>query len=417
MDTPAKFETRKFFAHCFTYLNTLPTLEKPNSKTHPREYFLYQLLQCYISHEEGAYRSTREILNYLIGLLGCKTLIDVPRFSNDIKSSYEESESVVMNDEERQNLNNLYIERTLKRKLAYEQRSTDPKAYNEFNNKRVKKIEQRRQTEPATGSLFSPLTQNKSPGFVVSSQEPQQQEENKEKITMSPYNPHVISYEPSVDDLYQDGYIPKEISTPAHMPPALNGDAFDYTEFTPRRSTEDLEENLADIAANLDDGGRISRQTNRDTPCRSRSSSVSSFSSNRSSRRSSSSSSSCRSRSPSPLKAPTPPPRKAPPKNRSKGVAFMIKDKGVYSCMSGYSSYLKSKIKRAEGVILVEPMYIVDDNLDLATVWTKLSNKILNKFPFLSKVNKTLKSKSISAQREQEIQSYIVKQLKKMNFK
>lgn len=437
-----------FFTDCYGYLKNLPVLKKPNSITHPSEYFLYQLLQCFISCEETSFQSTLEILEYL------KTLVKIKISSKvDIEALFRESESAIKSDEEKQQLKSTYQERTLKRKMAYEYRTTNPQAYQEFNNKRVKKIQHRRQTEPATSRSLMDSPQyfnNKSPGFVVSSQEeeetparPQQPAyadslpavpECAEIVTASPYNPFTSSYEPSVADLFNDGYKPKEISTPAYIPPALNGDMEFVAEFTPRRSTEDMEDNLADVAADLE-GTRRSRPRDRNVLSRSpsprtdrsrsklrdRSRSYVSHrspSASSSSSKSSSSSSSESSRRSSPVRPqpPPPPPPRRVAKNRTKGVAFMIKNKGEYACMSGFSSYLKSKIKRTQGVLLVEPMYINNDDLDLAKVWTDLSQKILSKFKSITKTNKTLKTKSISNELQESIKIYIVKQLRKLNF-
>lgn len=457
MATPSEF-----FNQCFDYLNTLPKLNKPNSNTHPDEYFLYQLLQCYISYKEKSHQATVKILDYLNSLMKFKTASRGVSFPTNIASSYHESESAVRSDEERQILKTVYQEHTLKRKLAYEHRVTNPDAYNEFNMKRVKKIQQRRQTEPASSSnlYYTPsYVQNHSPGFVVSSQEEEEVPATEPEqfadtpapaeadpapadyAPMSPYDPYARPYEPSVNDLFKDGYLPNVIDSPAHLPPALNGDLGFINEFTPPRSTEDLEENLTHVAANLESDR--SRQRSRSSqkrravltpspsPVRSRdrsrsnlrqrSPSVCSSKSSKSSKssrssRSNSSNSSTSSRSQTPVRPPPPPPPRKVAQNRTKGIAFMIKDKGVYSCMSGYSSYLKSKIKRTQGKLLVEPMYINNDNVDLAVVWTDLARKLLSKFSFLSKVNKTLKAKSISDTQEGIIRSYIVKQLRKLKF-
>lgn len=444
-----------FFTNCYGYLKNLPVLKKPNSKTHPSEYFLYQLLQCFISCEETSFHSTLEILEYL------KTLVKIKISSKvNIESLFRESESAIKSDEEKQQLKSTYQERTLKRKMAYEYRTTNPQAYQEFNTKRVKKIQHRRQTEPATSRSLMDSPQyfdNKSPGFVVSSQEeeetparpqrtpspPQQpayadslpaEPECAEDVSTSPYNPFTSSYEPSVADLFNDGYKPNVISTPAYIPPALNGDMEFVAEFTPRRSTEDMEDNLADVAADLE-GTRYNPYRPRDRNVLSRSPSPrtdrsrsklrdrsrsyvshrSPSASSSSSKSSSSSSESSRRSSPVRPQPPPPPPHRVA-KNRTKGVAFMIKNKGEYACMSGYSSYLKSKIKRTQGVLLVEPMYINNDDLDLAKVWTDLSQKILSKFKSITKTNKTLKTKSISNDLQESIKIYIVKQLRKLNF-
>lgn len=464
MATPSEF-----FNQCFDYLNTLPKLNKPNSNTHPDEYFLYQLLQCYISYKEKSHQATVQILDYLNSLMKVKTASRGVSFPTNIASSYHESESAVRSDEEKQILKTVYQEHTLKRKLAYEHRVNNPEAYNEFNMKRVEKIQQRRQTVPASSSNLYYTPAYMSPGFVVSSQEediaeevpatepeqfadtPAPAEEDPAPVQdadyapMSPYDPYARPYEPSVNnlftsvnDLFKDGYLPNVIDSPAHLPPALNGDLGFINEFTPPRSTEDLEENLTRVAANLESDR--SRQRSRSSqkkravltpspsPVRSRarsrsnlrqrSPSVCSSKSSRSSRssRSNSSNSSTSSRSQTPVRPPPPPPPRKVAQNRTKGIAFMIKDKGVYSCMSGYSSYLKSKIKRTQGKLLVEPMYINNDNVDLAVVWTDLARKLLSKFSFLSKVNKTLKAKSISDTQEGIIRSYIVKQLRKLKF-
>ncbi|AJK91682.1 ORF021 [Spodoptera frugiperda granulovirus] len=422
MSTP---ETKKFFDATFNYLRRIPVLPKPDQKLQPREYFLYQLLQCFVSYEEKSYKSTVDILKYLLSIMNNTTAtITSPDFD-----TYQD---VVKDAEEKQQMQNDYQQQTLKRKLAYEQRAINPQAFEEFNQQRVKRIETRRNTEPAAPKRMrlddatpapppSP-TPSKSPGFVVSSQEESEVMEYHMSPTRFCYEPSV-PMTPMLSDLCSDdNYQPQPINTPAHIPPRMiinNEGLVEYADETPAyRNTEDLEESLIDVSARLEKEDVYAFEN---TPSHT-------YTPKRVSTSSSESEPPTPPTSPVPksrrmkLQPPPPPPRRVSTRggpNRQKGIVFIIKDKGNYSCMTGYLSYLKGKLKKLEKdncPLLVQPMLITDDNCDLADVWTKLSARIVNRFDFIKKTNKTLKAKSISSDKEQKLHDYIVCQLEKLNF-
>lgn len=356
---------------------------------------MYQLLQCYISYHQKSYSATTSILNYLQSMV-------------HVKQSYKETCNLVANDEDTERQRNAYQKETLKRKAAYDQRSTNPQAFNEFNQQRAKKINNRRNTEPApkrarSSSLFNtPQRSTVSPGFQV------------EEIECQPD----LQYEPAQ---YEPSVVEPEIelaSTPHIPPPVLTLDdgeyAFAGSPLTPMRSTQELEDVLAGVTKQIEEDQPPSSPVKRrrlETPP------PSSPPRKRRSESPDRASSSSRSRSPSPVAAAPPKrPRRNTLKNRSKGIAFVIKDKGVYSCITGYSTYLKGKLKRfSANEIFMQPMFIADDEVDLADVWTKLAGKILAKFN-CRKNNKTISTKKDSDAYRQELHDYIKYQLTKMDF-